>query len=377
MKRKILILTSNGGNGLLSGAQAIREGLELTNQDPPTEVKVVDFPKEISRVYDFFVGTLYNYLLQKSLRFCTIYVWIGYRFELIFSLLWGLYRQRFQTFFSQEKPDHLILCSPWIIQPLMAYFKCHPSLAPKSITVVVLDLAPPLPPGWVSHNVDKYLVPSWEVFCALVQKGIAASKIQIIEFPLQQQFFTNNENANKTNHAIEKLPHVVISAGREGNQDLLREAEKILAEKSLSYRLTLICGQNKYYKERLEKLAVTNGHNNCQIMDYVEEIAPLIKTADLLVTKAGAITISEALQLKTPLLIYTHPTIMPQEKGNLKFLQNRGLLNEARNGRELRRKLGELRLNKIFSAPHRAHQIEIYGSIKDIPKETWGKLTAS
>ena len=75
-----------------------------------------------------------------------------------------------------------------------------------------------------------------------------------------------------------------------------------------------------------------------RVVGYVENVRTLLAAADLLVTKAGGMTLAEATAAEVPLLLYG--SLPGQEAGNERFASRSGIALVARSRGELRRLLG-------------------------------------
>ncbi|MCL6593524.1 MAG: hypothetical protein K6T31_06065 [Alicyclobacillus sp.] len=82
--------------------------------------------------------------------------------------------------------------------------------------------------------------------------------------------------------------------------------------------------------------------NRVRVYGFVHDVWELMAVSDLMLTKAGGLTISEALALQLPMLLYR--PIPGQEVQNAKFLVRQGVAVLARNRREVSKHLLDLLL---------------------------------
>jgi processive 1,2-diacylglycerol beta-glucosyltransferase len=85
------------------------------------------------------------------------------------------------------------------------------------------------------------------------------------------------------------------------------------------------------------RLRVATAGTRIRVLGYVEDVRTLMAAADLLVTKAGGMTLAEALAVELPLLLYG--SLPGQERRNERFASRVGIALAARSPRELRRLL--------------------------------------
>jgi len=74
-----------------------------------------------------------------------------------------------------------------------------------------------------------------------------------------------------------------------------------------------------------------------RVLGYVEDVRRLMAAADLLVTKAGGMTLAEAMAAELPMLLYG--SLPGQERRNERFASRAGIALAARSRRDLRRLL--------------------------------------
>lgn len=85
-------------------------------------------------------------------------------------------------------------------------------------------------------------------------------------------------------------------------------------------QLMIVCGKNEVLFEQL--LLKYRDYKNITIYGYVTEMAELLKVATCVITKPGGIILSEAMAMKTPIVL---PKATPgQEKENARFFQQQG-----------------------------------------------------
>jgi processive 1,2-diacylglycerol beta-glucosyltransferase len=65
---------------------------------------------------------------------------------------------------------------------------------------------------------------------------------------------------------------------------------------------------------------MVSSKKNIHPLGFVDSMRELYSLSDLVITKPGAITVSELIVSHVPFILDTWPIIMPQEKGNVKFV---------------------------------------------------------
>ncbi|MPQ45064.1 glycosyltransferase, partial [Clostridium tarantellae] len=116
--------------------------------------------------------------------------------------------------------------------------------------------------------------------------------------------------------------------------------EEILKNKN-NLNITVVCGNNKDLKKHLEK-TYNKIHNNkfINIIGYTTEISKIMEKSDLLISKPGGLTSSEALMTALPMLV---PFIIPgQETENIDFLCKNNCAVYVKNLKHINNKITHL-----------------------------------
>ena len=106
-----------------------------------------------------------------------------------------------------------------------------------------------------------------------------------------------------------------------GGGDGIPKGEKILTEilkSNLNAEIGIVCGKNEMLQKVAEKLKINYKADNLKIYGYVDFIYELINISDVVITKCGASTIMEILNLKKVPIVNDY--IWEQEKGNVDYL---------------------------------------------------------
>jgi UDP-N-acetylglucosamine:LPS N-acetylglucosamine transferase len=124
--------------------------------------------------------------------------------------------------------------------------------------------------------------------------------------------------------------------GAEGSPRALRNIAAI-ANSDLDARLIVVCGRSEDLRVRIERLPV---QMPVQVLGFVDDVAGLMRGADLLVTKAGGVTLAEAFCCGVPVVI--HDVLPGQEAGNLEYVLAQRAVAYAATPRRLVRTVKEL-----------------------------------
>jgi 1,2-diacylglycerol 3-beta-galactosyltransferase len=132
---------------------------------------------------------------------------------------------------------------------------------------------------------------------------------------------------------------VLLTGGGEGSGGIGRRAAAIL-RRFADVDAVAVCGRNLRLKRRLDRLAARSG-GRLTVIGFAPNLADWLRCADLVVTKAGPGTITEAACCGTPLLLTSH--VPGQEKGNTEFVTGAGAGRRVASVRRLLAEIGRLR----------------------------------
>ncbi len=189
---------------------------------------------------------------------------------------------------------------------------------------------------WIAPGVDRYCVAAEEVRHEFVARGIAPERIVVTGVPVRPEFEVPVEPA-AARLAFGLTPYkpvVLAMAGAQGSFGRLPEVARALAELPLPVQGVVAAGQDGHVERALRARL---RHGDLHVFGYVADIRRLMAAADLLVTKAGGMTLAEALAAELPLLAYG--SLPGQERRNERFASRCGIALVARSRRELGRAL--------------------------------------
>ena len=107
---------------------------------------------------------------------------------------------------------------------------------------------------------------------------------------------------------------LLITGGGDGAGSIFSAAQAI-SEARLPAQLIIACGRNEALRRRLERCLLKVP---CRVLGFQDNMPDLMKVADIVVGKAGALTIGEAVASQRPLIILHPPP--GQEKANARFV---------------------------------------------------------
>jgi len=314
MKRIILFYISEFG-GHSKAASNIKEA--LLGRDPGLMLKSINGFGYFYPRTEKFVDSVYTAVIKHM-----PYVWGGlYDRKPIVKHLSPLRRFANEHTFKplsrllKEFPADCFVATQAFPCGLVADFKVHFGIT-IPLVAVVTDY---YPHGfWLHPAVDKYVVACDAAKQALLREGVSEEKIEILGIPISVKFLTSQprEQSAKELGLKERLRSVLIMGGGLGIGPIAKIAQ-ILDDSSGDFQTIVVCGKNKklYHWFMRNK---TRFKKPLFCFEYVDFVHRLMDASDVIVTKSGGITISEALA-KGLAIIITRP-IPGQEERNVNYL---------------------------------------------------------
>lgn len=306
---RILILSASIGSGHLKAAEAIKKSLS-------GEVFSVDFmSKEVSglnavtkKIYLAalkFIPDLYDRIYRFAGK-----KQVGILIRLITSL--GTYFP-FVRLLKKFRPD-IIICTHPFPEAAAALWKfLHPKASRKFLLAAVLtDYS--LHEIWIYGEVDMYFVATEEMKNELAGQSRPGVEIFAPGIPTGKEF---SEIERKK---ISGRTTILIMGGGLGLgsiESTLTDLENI----SSPLKIIVVAGRNEKLLSRLKSLQTKLKHE-IEIFGYVENICELMSESDLLITKPGALTMSEAFSAGLPMIL--HAPIPGPEAKNAEYAIKNG-----------------------------------------------------
>jgi 1,2-diacylglycerol 3-beta-galactosyltransferase len=234
---------------------------------------------------------------------------------------------------------------PLLATPAVAALSKNPT-RPALVTVVT-DLAT-AHRSWWHHAIDHVVTPTAD----LSQQGrrlaaIAPDRYKVLGIPVREQFRRGPADpgaraALRASLGLDPDRFVVlVMAGAEGGNCMKAWTRAIIAG-GADVDVIAVCGRNERLRANLERLAA-RGRGRLIVTGFVENMADWLRSADVLVTKAGPGIIAEATSCGLPMLLAGH--LPGQEVGNTEIVARAGAGRPIRGRRQLRAQIEDMLSN--------------------------------
>ena len=173
--------------------------------------------------------------------------------------------------------------------------------------------------AWIAPNVDAYVVACDDMVNDLRRLGIPKEHIYPYGIPVHDVFFDKEDQAKLlTEMDLEpEVPTVLFMAGSMGVSNIV-DLYRGLCSSPLDLQIIIITGNNKKLYKLFES-EIPNSSKKTKLIQFTTEVERFMHASDLIITKPGGLTVSEALACNLPLAVFD--AIPGQEEDNANFLQ--------------------------------------------------------
>lgn len=312
---KVLFLSAPVGAGHKQAAMAIADAMQRINHDVLIQhVDIFDFLNK-------FFGRVLLTIYFRSLSFvpqayASAYAW-GNESNM------ALWMRRFVSCFFANKmrkylldyaPD-VVVCTHATPAGMMQYLKEECQIDFRSVSVVTDFVVHRL---WMNTTTKQYFVAEKSLLQSLIKYQIKQEQSYAFGIPVSVMYgqsYDRNillKQIGFSNH----MKVILIMGGGAGifpMVDVMKELNKC---KTL-LQIIVVTGKNKKLYDKIQKIKPRSKHQ-MKVFGFVDNVHELMAMSDLLISKAGGLTISEALCSALPILVYK--PIPGQEEKNTRFL---------------------------------------------------------
>ncbi|OQY48154.1 MAG: hypothetical protein B6242_03185 [Anaerolineaceae bacterium 4572_78] len=317
-KKRILFLLSDTGGGHRSAAKAITEGLHHIN---PKQYHVfIEDVWQIHTPYPFNqIPKLYPWFISSGLPLWQLMWWLSTQTQahlLLFKCVLPIVRNRLIAFLRMTRPDIIVSVHPFMNHVIMQLVS-EIGLTIPFLTVVT-DLVN-VHPAWICPDVSYCLVPTEPARQHAIRFGMDSNKVTVAGQPISLKFGQKKHDKETLRKKLTLSPNrktVLIMGGGEGFGNIFEIARHI-AQRLSHVQMIVVTGRNHALWQKLKKV---HWEIPTKIYSFVNNIPDLMWSADVLISKAGPNTISEALVANLPMIISGY--IPGQETGNIAYIQH-------------------------------------------------------
>ena len=329
--KRILLLMSDTGGGHRAAAEAIRDAMK-SRYGSDVHIEMIDVFRGYSPFPFKYMPELYPWLINHSKSSWGVGYKLSNTHRRAHVLSRGMYvtMERYLRQMIHDHPSDVIVSVHSVLtRPTMSALSRLEKRPP--FAVVVTDLVS-THMFWYDRRGDLTLVPTEPARLRGLEAGLYPSQIRVTGLPVHPNFAARLTEKTEARRELGWDPHtpaVLIVGGGDGMGPLLKAARAINS-RNLPIQLAIIAGRNRQLKQRIESL---HWNQPTKAYGFVTDMPRFMAAADVLVTKAGPATISEACMAGLPMILYD--AIPGQETGNVDYVVNNQAGVFAPNPREV------------------------------------------
>ncbi|MBU3810540.1 MAG: galactosyldiacylglycerol synthase [Candidatus Niameybacter stercoravium] len=292
---KALILSCSTGGGHNAAALALKAHLESIHVD----TTLLDILKFASDDTSSTISKLYSHTTVKTpALFGFLYKAGGListpKFK---SIIYGantLYTKKLATYLATEKID-TVICTHLFSAQAITYITRHTNLPIKTYAVATDYTCIPF---WEDCEMDAFFIPHQELLSEFQEHGVKASTLVPIGIPVHSDFLKplSKELAKATLDLDPHKPLISIMCGSMGFGHI-KPLVRHLTKQLKNVNFFIVCGHNDQLYYELMNLG-----ENIYVQKFIDYSPLLMKASDILLTKPGGLTSTEAVISLTPLV---------------------------------------------------------------------------
>lgn len=336
--KRIVFLMSDTGNGHRAAAEAISAALKIRYGDA-VQCEIVDvfkhytpfpfrnFPEYYPKMM-VHTSNLYglSYKLSNTPR----------RARFLTSVLHAYSYPLIRNLPTDYDADAVVSTHSIITGPSLSAFR-RLDKRPLFFTVIVDLVSAHM--FWYDTRSDMLLLPTEIAYQNGVNAGVHPNRMVVTGIPVHPDFARSTFDQQTARHELgweKDLPVILLVGGGDGIGRLYDIADKI-NDSSIPCQLAIITGRNAKLRQSLESILWKRPVN---IYGFTSEMYKMMSASNILITKAGSLTISEAFVAGLPMLLYE--ALPGQEEGNLRFVVDTETGLYAPSSKTMVRRLREL-----------------------------------
>lgn len=319
---KILILSCNTGEGHNSAARAIAE--ELTRRGVESEIKdslafaSESFSRQICKAYIKMtlnipkaMGATYK-MAERDNGF-------GLRHKSFIYTVNSICAPSLHKYLEKTKPDAVIMTHLFAGEVMTAVKRQYKYKIPTYLVSTDYDFCP----RFDETEVDRYFIPHEHLLDEFLKRGIPKKKLSPVGIPVSHRFLSlvSQDEAKAKLGLHKNIRYALVMTGSMGYGSTRDLVARFLETAPANFGVVVLGGNNSRMKSELRDRYP--GNKRVVVVDFTDEVPLYMDACDLLLTKPGGLSSTEAAAHGIPLV---HTTPIPGcETDNLHFFGYHGM----------------------------------------------------
>lgn len=320
-RKQIVFLMSDTGGGHRAAAGAVRAAMDQLYPDR--------YRYELVDVYRRYTPIPFKYmpeLYPRWVNYAGASWGLGFKVanvrridRLVMAGIRMLWQRGVQRFVQEHHADVFVSVHSVLTRPVMHALKQHSARRSPFITVIT-DLVT-AHAFWYEPEVERCLVPTQAAYERGISFGLRPDQLRVTGLPVHPRFVENLPSKPEARRrlGLDPVRTVVLLVGGGDGMGPVYKTARAIDDRRLDLQLVIVAGRNVWLRRRLE---TARWHQPTQIFPWVNNMADLMAAADILVTKAGPATISEACIAGLPIVL--SGAVPGQEEGNVRYVVENG-----------------------------------------------------
>jgi len=360
---KIMVIYATAGAGHRRASEAIYGYLK---KDTALEVIKIDALDYSNALFRYLYSQGYLFLIAKFPLIWTFFFYLpgnklsSYLVAFFRFMVNRINLYRLAAYILKVNPD-CILSTHFLPNEVGTFLKVFFKAKFKIISIIT-DFT--VHPFWVTRGVDKYIVASQKTEAELVALGVNKDKIKVIGIPIDEKFYSKG-NRNDICQKLGVRPDLFSALVVTGAIGIgpIKEIVKVLDEKDI--QTIVVCGNNKKLFNNLTAINL----KTAKIFGFVNNIHELMDVSDVIVTKPGGLSVSEAIIKNLPMILIS--PIPGQEVANANLMESLGVGFSMSDPVSILQKILELRKDpsQVSVIKNKLKSISNISTLKEISDE--------
>ena len=333
---RILITYAYAGVGHKKAALAIEKALAGHSG---VEVKNIDVLDYTNAFFKASYPNVYLFLINRTPTFWGLFYYlldfkaVDFFMAPVRRFLHRLNAKKFIEFVKMMNPD-VVVSTHFLPSEIVSGLKKSGEYKGKLINVVTDFIAHSF---WMANESDYFIGAIQKTRADLLRRGVPEEKIRIMGIPCDP-VFSISKGKEKLMRQLGVEPgffNVLMMSGGFGTgpmRDIVMRADELDMETRSKIQLIVICGKNELLFHELSKMS-QDLEFRMKVFGYMNNVDEFMEVSDIIVTKPGGLTISEALSKTLPMIIVQ--PILGQETRNCKILTGYGTAVQANTTEEV------------------------------------------
>lgn len=308
---KVDLIYFNAGGGHRAASVALSTILAKTH--PEWDVRCVNLTEVLeNKITGTGFESFYNKIIQNGWTY-------GFKYGLrILQKAIKLNNKKLIKILSEHwqetQPDIVISLIPNFNRPLFEGLKLSCPNVPY--VTILTDIADNPPNFWIEEQKQYFICGSEKAVTQSYSLGHTSSNVFLVSGMMLRPDFYNTITGVPALPLDTNRPIGMVMFGGKGSDDMLTIAKKLP-----NIQLIFICGHNPGLKEKLEKIKTSNH----VVIGFATDVNRYMSVCDFFIGKPGPGSLSEAVQMKLPVITFRNRLTMPQEIYNTEWVKKYNL----------------------------------------------------